>query len=181
MKLIVCHLLSHDNIRYFIPMKKEKRTCEIASAALGTLFLCCVRVLTKIQERCCCLCFVIITQRDMCNRASQNFRGYLPHSGLSSEWPGATLVGVSESQLENPQVYSRLNLADLRGPPPVAKQFYYIEKNGCRLGGFQASFLKLLPDLLLAILMGVLSEAGSPENFGLPQFLPFKLGCFCLP
>ena len=30
-------------------------------------------------------------------RASQNFRGYLPHSGLSSEWPGATLVGVSES------------------------------------------------------------------------------------
>ena len=34
--------------------------------------------------------------------------------------------------------------------------------------GFQASFLKLLPDLLLAILMRVLSEAGSPENFGLP-------------
>ena len=29
-------------------------------------------------------------------RASQNFWGYLPHSGLSSEWPGATLVGVSE-------------------------------------------------------------------------------------
>ena len=29
-------------------------------------------------------------------RASQNFRGYLPHSGLSSEWAGATLVGVSE-------------------------------------------------------------------------------------
>ena len=31
-------------IRYFIPMKKENSTCEIASAALGTLFLCCVRV-----------------------------------------------------------------------------------------------------------------------------------------
>ena len=32
------------NIRYFIPMKKENSTCEIASAALGTLFLCCVCV-----------------------------------------------------------------------------------------------------------------------------------------
>ena len=32
----------------------------------------------------------------VCTRASQNFRGYLPHSGLSSEWAGATLVGVSE-------------------------------------------------------------------------------------
>ena len=32
------------SIRYFIPMKKENSTCEIASAALGTLFLCCVRV-----------------------------------------------------------------------------------------------------------------------------------------
>ena len=42
-------------IRYFIPMKKENSTCEIASAALGTLFLCCVRVWTKIQERCCSL------------------------------------------------------------------------------------------------------------------------------
>ena len=44
-----------DTIRYFIPMKKENSTCEIASAALGTLFLCCVRVWTKIQERCCSL------------------------------------------------------------------------------------------------------------------------------
>ena len=32
------------SIRYFIPMKKENSTCEIASAALGTLFLCCVCV-----------------------------------------------------------------------------------------------------------------------------------------
>ena len=32
------------SIRYFIPMKIENSTCEIASAALGTLFLCCVRV-----------------------------------------------------------------------------------------------------------------------------------------
>ena len=31
-------------IRYFIPMKIENSTCEIAFAALGTLFLCCVRV-----------------------------------------------------------------------------------------------------------------------------------------
>ena len=52
---------------------------------------------------------------------------------------------------------------------PVVKWFYYIEKNGCRLLGFQASLLKLLPEVLLTILIGVLSEAGSSENFGLPQ------------
>ena len=52
--------------RFFIPVTIEKSTCDIFSATIGTLFLCCVRVLTKIQERCCCLCFVIITQRDMC-------------------------------------------------------------------------------------------------------------------
>ena len=28
----------------FLPMKIENSTCEIASVALGTLFLCCVRV-----------------------------------------------------------------------------------------------------------------------------------------
>ena len=33
---------------------------------------------------------------------------------------------------------------------------------------FQASLLKLLPEVLLNILIGVLSEAGSSENFGLP-------------
>ena len=55
-----------DITRYFIPVTKEKSTCDISSATIGTLFLCCVRVLTKIQERCCCLCFVILTQRDMC-------------------------------------------------------------------------------------------------------------------
>ena len=32
------------NIAPFIPLKIENSTCEIASAALGTLFLCCVRV-----------------------------------------------------------------------------------------------------------------------------------------
>ena len=31
----------------FIPVKIENRTCEIASAALGTLFLCCVRVVNQ--------------------------------------------------------------------------------------------------------------------------------------
>ena len=30
-------------------------------------------------------------------RASQNFKGYLPHSVVSLEWPRETLVGVSES------------------------------------------------------------------------------------
>ena len=52
--------------------------------------------------------------------------------------------------------------------PPVVNWFYYIEKNGCRLLGFQASLLKLLPDVLLTILFVVLSEAGSSKNFGLP-------------
>ena len=31
----------------FIPVKIENRTCEITSAALGTLFLCCVRVVNQ--------------------------------------------------------------------------------------------------------------------------------------
>ena len=31
----------------FIPLKIETSTCEIASAALGTLFLCCVRVVNQ--------------------------------------------------------------------------------------------------------------------------------------
>ena len=53
------------NKRYFIPVKIENSTCDIASATVGTLFLCCVRVYTKIQERCCCLCFCYSTQRDM--------------------------------------------------------------------------------------------------------------------
>ena len=52
--------------------------------------------------------------------------------------------------------------------PPVVNGFYYIEKDGCKLGGFQASLLKLLPELLLPILMRVLSDSGIPENFGLP-------------
>ena len=59
-------------------------------------------------------------------------------------------------------------MADFRGSPPVVNWFYYIKKNGSRLLGFQASLLKLLPEVLLTILIGVLSEAGSPENFGLP-------------
>ena len=33
---------------------------------------------------------------EVLTRASQNFRGYLPHSGLQSEWSGALLVAVSE-------------------------------------------------------------------------------------
>ena len=33
-----------EGIAPFIPMKIENSTCEIASAALGTLFLCCVHV-----------------------------------------------------------------------------------------------------------------------------------------
>ena len=52
--------------------------------------------------------------------------------------------------------------------PPVVHRFYYIEKNGFRLLGFQATLLKLLPEVLLTILIGVLSEAGRSENFGLP-------------
>ena len=38
----------------------------------------------------------IIFRQIVRTRASQNFRNYLPHSVLSSEWAGATLVGVSE-------------------------------------------------------------------------------------
>ena len=34
--------------------------------------------------------------REVQTRASQNFWSYLPHSVLSSEWAGATLVGFSE-------------------------------------------------------------------------------------
>ena len=39
--------------------------------------------------------------------------------------------------------------------------------NGCRLEGFQANRLKLLPELLLPILMRVVSYSGIPKNFGL--------------
>ena len=35
------------SIAPFIPLKKENSTCEIAFAALGTLFLCCVRVVNQ--------------------------------------------------------------------------------------------------------------------------------------
>ena len=59
-------IFAMTSTRYFIPVTIEKSTCDIFSATIGTLFLCCVRVFTKIQERCCCLCFVILTQRDMC-------------------------------------------------------------------------------------------------------------------
>ena len=37
------------------------------------------------------VCYILV-----CMRASQNFRSCLPHSVLSSEWAGATLVGFSE-------------------------------------------------------------------------------------
>ena len=53
-------------IARFIPVIIENSTCDISPATIGTLFLCCVRVWTKIQERCCSLCFVIFTQRDVC-------------------------------------------------------------------------------------------------------------------
>ena len=53
-------------IAHFIPVIIENSTCDISPATIGTLFLCCVRVWTKIQERCCSLCFVIFTQRDVC-------------------------------------------------------------------------------------------------------------------
>ena len=35
------------NKRYFIPVKIENSTCEFASVSLGTLFLCCVRVVNQ--------------------------------------------------------------------------------------------------------------------------------------
>ena len=35
---------------------------------------------------------------------------------------------------------------------------------------YKYGFLKLLPELLLAILMRVLSQAGSPEKVGWPQY-----------
>ena len=40
-------MLRSAPIAPFIPMKKENSTCEIAFAALGTLFLCCVRVVNQ--------------------------------------------------------------------------------------------------------------------------------------
>ena len=59
-------------------------------------------------------------------------------------------------------------MVDFRGSPPAVNRLYYIEKNGFRLLGFEATLLKLLPEVLLTILIGVLSEAGRSENFGLP-------------
>ena len=61
--------------RYFIPVTIENRTCDISSATIGTLFLCCVRVWTKIQERCCLFCFgtsVLCMQRKSRNFCINN-------------------------------------------------------------------------------------------------------------
>ena len=63
------------NARYFIPVTIENRTCDISSATIGTLFLCCVRVWTKIQERCCLFCFgtsVLCMQRKSRNFCINN-------------------------------------------------------------------------------------------------------------
>ena len=68
-------------------MKIENSTCEIASATLGTLFLCCVLVWTKIQERCCCFCFVIFTQRDMCqSRTLQHIHNMRREKRKKNDW-----------------------------------------------------------------------------------------------
>ena len=48
-------------------------------------------------------------------------------------------------------------------------QFYYLKKDGCKVGGFQASLLKLSPELLLRILIRVLSDSGSPEYLAFPN------------
>ena len=50
----------------FIPMKIENSTCEIAFAALSTLFLCCVRVVYQNTRALLLLLFCYFTQRDMC-------------------------------------------------------------------------------------------------------------------
>ena len=45
--------------------------------------------------------------------------------------------------------------------------------------GFQASSLKLLPEVLLTILIEVLCEAGSSKNFGSPEWLLFGTLIYC--
>ena len=43
-KILFQDLTEHHITRYFIPVTIENRTCDISSATIGTLFLCCVRV-----------------------------------------------------------------------------------------------------------------------------------------
>ena len=50
----------------------------------------------------------------------------------------------------------------------IALYYGKIEESDWPRLGFQASLMKLLPEVLQIILIGVLSEAGSSENFGLP-------------
>ena len=75
------------------------------------------------------------------------------------------MVAVPEGQLENQKFTSLLKLADLKGSA-YGQMFLLHGKSAGRVSGFQACLLKLLPDV--TILIGMLSEAGSPKNFGLP-------------
>ena len=51
------------SIAPLIPVTIENSTCDISSATIGTLFLCCVRVVNQNTRALLFLCFVIVSQR----------------------------------------------------------------------------------------------------------------------
>ena len=56
---VLCLLIKNVSaIAPIIPMKIGNSTCQIASATLGTLFLCCVRVVNQNTAAACVLLFL---------------------------------------------------------------------------------------------------------------------------
>ena len=126
--------------RYFLPVKIVNSTCDIFLLLPAFLFFCCVRVLTKIQERCCFLCFVIITERDVClSRTLQHIRNmrrekrkknYKNGKPLKIErMGGMALLVIAVSFELLPQHSSRLSLTS-RHPIPPRQGF---TRQRCRL------------------------------------------------
>ena len=61
-----------NSIAPFIPVTIENSTCDIFSATIGTLLLCCVRVVNQ-NTRALLLVFAVFTQCDVC-RQSRTFQ-----------------------------------------------------------------------------------------------------------
>ena len=61
-------LSSPRHIAPFISVTIENSTCDIFSATIGTLFLCCVRVVNQ-NTRALLLVFVVFTQCDVCRQS----------------------------------------------------------------------------------------------------------------
>ena len=59
-------LMSLEPTRYFLPVKIEKRTCDISSATIDTLFLCFVHVMNQNTRALLLHVFCFLTQRHMC-------------------------------------------------------------------------------------------------------------------